>query len=163
MQFWCCPGMGPYHSFLSFTVGFFYEPLGRPHSGAIAASPVQKKKKEITTARQMLGGDGNGWNWLSYFKREVVSEEGEGLSREGGYGAFFITRSVRRIRSTVLNWPQLNKWRQKYRPRQHSRSRKFTGFNWKWLLLVRNELLIRKTLQRGESLILSRPQHLWYT
>ena len=125
--------------------------------------PGPKKKKEITTARQMLGGDGNGWKWLSYFKREVVSEEGEGLSREGGYGAFFITRSARRIRSTVLNWPQLNKWRQKYRPRQHSRSRKFKGFNWKWLLLVRNELLIRKTLQRGESLILSRPLHLWYT
>ena len=96
-------------------------------------------------------------------ERLNVSEEGEGLSREGGYGAFFITRSARRIRSTVLNWPQLNKWRQKYRPRQHSRSRKFKGFNWKWLLLVRNELLIRKTLQRGESLIVSRPLHLWYT
>ena len=54
----------------------------------------------------MLGGDGNGWNWLSYFKREVVSEEGEELSREGGYGAFFITRTARRIRSKC--WTDLN-------------------------------------------------------
>ena len=93
------------------------------------------------------------WLWLSY-QREVASEEVEGLSREGGYGAFFIKRSARRIRSTVLNWPELNKWRQKFSHWQHSRSRGFKWFNWKWLLLIRNELsLIKETVQRGESLI----------
>ena len=158
---WCFPRVEPYHTFLGYT-GVF-EWTARPHRGAIAASlppPPPKKGQMFDKCSGEMGMVEIDW---AIKERLNASEAGERLSREGGYGAFFITRSARRIRSTVLNWPELNKWRQKFRPWQHSRSREFKWFKWKWLLLVRNELLIRKTLQRGESLIVSRPLHLWYT
>ena len=127
MQLWCCPG-----------VEFLYEPL-------------------MTSTRQMLGGDGNGWNWLSYFKREVVSEEGERLSREGGYGAFLSCEVCVELNRQC--WTDLNVvskvvskvWALATTRVTDQRKRK--GFCWKRLLLVRNELLLGKTLQREESLI----------
>ena len=51
------PPKGIRISFLSFTVGFFYEPLGRPHRGAIAASPAQKKKKGKLQLRDKCSGE----------------------------------------------------------------------------------------------------------
>ena len=123
-----------------------FEWTARPHRGTIAAppSPPPPKKNCPTNARGRR-------SWLKL----------TGLLKRG----WVKRRRIKgRIRSTELKWPELNKWRQKFRPWQHSRSRGFKWFHWKWLLLVRNELsLIRKTLQRGESLIPSRPLHLWYT
>ena len=60
MGIWCFPGVGPYHTFLGSTVGFFYEPLG-PTVGQLQLSlplplPASPPKK---TVRQMLGGEGH--------------------------------------------------------------------------------------------------------
>ena len=149
---WCFPEVGPYHTFLGSTVGFLYEPLG-PTVGQLHTHTHKKRRDKKDKCSKKCSGR---WVWLKLtelLKRGCVRRS-RGTLEGGWIWAFFITRSARRIRSTVLNWPELNKWRQKFSHWQHSRSRGFKWFNWKWLLLIRNELsLIKETVQRGESLI----------
>ena len=143
---WCFPEVGTYHTSLGSTVGFLNEPLD-PTEGQLQLPPPLPSPPQRNCPTNAQGRR----SWLKL----------TGLLKRG----WVKRRRIKgRIRSTELNWPELNKWRQKFRPWRHSRSRGFKWFHWKWLLLVRNELsLIRKTLQRGESLIPSRPLHLWYT